>query len=100
MRSSRKEFELGRQCWLDRQKTMEELRQSRLLHKAFEVISEFEQGPAQPQHLEQLLRSKVIKCAGTRVAYILHRDLRLTVAGMNKWTSEEREQIHAAALGS
>lgn len=50
MRSLRKEFELGRQCWLDRQKTMEELRPSRLLHRAFGVISEFEKGHAEPEH--------------------------------------------------
>lgn len=64
MRSLRKEFETGRQCWLDRQNTMEELRSARLLHKAFDVMSEFEKGRAQPQQLENILSSKVIECAG------------------------------------
>lgn len=100
MRSLRKEFEPSRQCWPDRQKTMEELRPARLLHKAFDVISEFEKGQAQLEQLEKVMSFKVIKCAGTRVAYILHGDLRFTVAGVSKWTSEERDQILAAALES
>lgn len=92
----RREHGGGRVAWLDLQKTMEELRPSRLLHRAMELAEEFECSRPNPATFKYIVSTKVVKAAGQRVLCIMHDTIMFTTAGQLRWTAEERDQIVVA----
>lgn len=97
IRNLQKEYEATRQVWCDRQKSPEELKPARMLHRMCEIATDLEKAKRLPQQLDKVMSTKVLKCDGSRVAFILNGELQFTVLGLAKWSQEQRGLLAAAA---
>ena len=72
MRVARRYFEPGRFVWTDVQKTQAELRPTKMIHRACELLGEFEnmKAPDERRLLEKKIPGRFIRLGLDRMLYI------------------------------
>lgn len=93
IRELKNSYEEGRNVWLDIQKSRDQLRPSRMTHRACEVIEDFERARPDAMTVEKLLASKTIKVGGNRVAFVLDNTIRFTVWAMARYSHEQLDIV-------
>lgn len=79
IRGLTKSYEEGSAVWLDIQKSCEELKPARKIHRSRKVLCDFETSMPEPLTVEKLRAGKTIKVGGHRAASVLDGTLRFTV---------------------
>lgn len=93
IRELKKSYEEGRNVWLDIQKSRDQLRPSRMTHRACEVFEDFERSRPDAMTVEKLLASKTTKVGGNRVAFVLDNTIRFTIWAMTRYSNEQLDIV-------
>lgn len=87
----------GRQVWVGRKKSREEMKLARMIHKTAEIMEAFEWDRPDGGRIEKNVANKYMNLNGVRMFYTLRGTLMNTVHAALRYTSDELEQIRAFA---
>ncbi len=83
--------------WLDVEKSKAELKPARIIHRAAELITDFETGRPDRQDVTKILNGKQIKIEGRLVCYTYRGTLQWASLGLSRYSADERMQVAAFA---
>ena len=86
--------------FLDAAKTKEELRPALYTHRAFDILTEFEQSMPDEKVIIKDMRGKCVKIAATRIGFSLYGEWRWTPMAVSRYDESQLDAATAYIQGS
>lgn len=84
---------------MDRKKSRQEIRPARIIHRAAEILENFEWDRPNAGRIGKHVGSKYISIDGIRMFYMLRGELMHTVHAALRYSKDELDQIRGFAQG-